>query len=322
MADCRALSRGRCRCAAAALSAGLRAVGPNYERPQMPTPAQYRFVEGPAAGAVARRLSRGGRCSTIRRCRRSSARRLPTTSTCRRRSRGSRRRARAPASRSRSSTRRSTAASATACARRRTRRSDGDDRRARRIRTAIYGFQLSWEIDLFGRLRREHEAALALLLASEQAPPRRAGHAGRRRRVELLPAARARSAARHRAPDAAPQRRDGRRYFRNRLDGGVSNRLELDRIQAMRAQTAAAIPDIEQQIAIVENALSLLLGRPPGPITRERLADAEPCRRRFRPACRPRCSSGGPTSCRRSSCSSRPTPTSAPPRRCSFRRSA
>ena len=32
---------------------------------------------------------------------------------------------------------------------------------------------------------------------------------------------------------------------------------------------------IEQQIAIVENALSLLLGRPPAPIARERLADGE-----------------------------------------------
>src|SRR5262249_50529157 len=31
-----------------------------------------------------------------------------------------------------------------------------------------YGFQLSWELDLFGRLRRQHEAALALVLASEQ----------------------------------------------------------------------------------------------------------------------------------------------------------
>ena len=38
-------------------------------------------------------------------------------------------------------------------------------------------------------------------------------------------------------------------YFQNRLDGGVSNRLELDRIQANRALTAAAIPEIEQQIA-------------------------------------------------------------------------
>ena len=51
----------------------------------------------------------------------------------------------------------------------------------------------------------------------------------------------------------------------------MSNRLELDRIQANRAQTAAAIPDIERQMALVENSLSLLLGRPPGPITREAL---------------------------------------------------
>ena len=43
-------------------------------------------------------------------------------------------------------------------------------------------------------------------------------------------------------------------YFQNRLDGGVSNRLEVDRIRANRARTAAAIPEIEQQIAIVENA--------------------------------------------------------------------
>ena len=58
-------------------------------------------------------------------------------------------------------------------------------------------------------------------------------------------------------------------YFRNRLDGGVSNRLELDRIQANRAQTAASIPTFEEQIARVENAMSLLLGRPPGPIARD-----------------------------------------------------
>jgi multidrug efflux system outer membrane protein len=30
------------------LTAGCAAVGPNYERPQMPIPTQYRFVEGTA----------------------------------------------------------------------------------------------------------------------------------------------------------------------------------------------------------------------------------------------------------------------------------
>src|SRR5262249_809329 len=49
----------------------------------------------------------------------------------------------------------------------------------------------------------------------------------------------------------------------------------LDRIQANRAETAAAIPDIERQIAVVEDALSLLLGRPPAPVGREPLADGE-----------------------------------------------
>ena len=60
-------------------------------------------------------------------------------------------------------------------------------------------------------------------------------------------------------------------YFRNRLDGGVSNRLEVDRIVANRAQTAASIPEIERLRAYAENQLSFLLGRGPGPITRPAL---------------------------------------------------
>jgi len=35
--------------------------------------------------------------------------------------------------------------------------------------SGTYGFQLSWEIDLFGKLRREKEAAVAVMMASEQA---------------------------------------------------------------------------------------------------------------------------------------------------------
>ena len=57
-------------------------------------------------------------------------------------------------------------------------------------------------------------------------------------------------------------------FYRSRLQGGVSNRLELDRAVGNRARTAAVIPDLEQQIATTENVLSLLLGRPPGAIKR------------------------------------------------------
>ena len=52
-------------------------------------------------------------------------------------------------------------------------------------------------------------------------------------------------------------------YFQNRLQGGVSNRLELDRIQANRSQTAAAIPKSSGRSRRRERPL-LLLGRAPG----------------------------------------------------------
>jgi outer membrane protein, multidrug efflux system len=137
-----------------------------------------------------------------------------------------------------------------------------------------YGFQLSWEIDLFGRLRRQHEAAIALLLASEQ---------GRRgvlvtlvgdvatdyfllRELDLQLAI---------ARQTLQLNDETVAYFRNRLEGGVSNRLELDRIQANQALTAASIPEIEQQIALIENALSLLLGRAPTSVAREVLDEEE-----------------------------------------------
>jgi multidrug efflux system outer membrane protein len=140
--------------------------------------------------------------------------------------------------------------------------------------SATYGFQLSWELDLFGRIRREHEAAQALMLASEQ---------GRRGVLVTLVGDVAANYFLLRELDLQlmiAQRTltlndETVTYFQNRLDGGVSNRLEVDRIRANRAETAAAIPQIEQQIAIVENLLSLLLGRLPGAIPREGLTTDE-----------------------------------------------
>jgi multidrug efflux system outer membrane protein len=137
------------------------------------------------------------------------------------------------------------------------------------------GFQLSWELDLFGRVRRQHEAAVALALASEQ---------GRRgvmvtligdvatnyfllRELDMqLEIARQTLAVNDRTVT----------YFQDRLEGGVSNRLEVDRIRASRSDTAAEIPEIERQIAIVENAIAVLLGRPPGPVKRSPLTLTEP----------------------------------------------
>jgi multidrug efflux system outer membrane protein len=140
---------------------------------------------------------------------------------------------------------------------------------------AVYGFQLSWEIDLFGRIRREHEAAVARMLASEQ---------GRRGVLVTLVADVASTYFLLRQLDVELDisRRtlavanDTVTFFQNRVTGGVSNQLELDRVVAFRATTAATIPDIERQIAIAEDSISLLLGHPPAPVMREVISTLPP----------------------------------------------
>jgi multidrug efflux system outer membrane protein len=126
---------------------------------------------------------------------------------------------------------------------------------------------LSWEVDLFGRLRRGKEAAFAQYLASEE---------GRRAVLVTLVSDIASTYFYLRELDLSLEiaRRtvktndDSVLFYTRRLQGGVSNRLEVDQAKANRAVTAAAIPDIERQIAIAENALSVLLGRPPGAVAR------------------------------------------------------
>jgi len=137
------------------------------------------------------------------------------------------------------------------------------------------GFRLAWEIDLFGRVKRQHESAVATALATEQA---------RRGVMVTLVGDVATNYFLLRELDLQLQiarqtltiNDQTVAYFTNRLQGGVSNRLELDRIQANRAETAAAIPNLERQIAVVENGLALLLGRPPGSIGRSVLVATEP----------------------------------------------
>jgi multidrug efflux system outer membrane protein len=129
------------------------------------------------------------------------------------------------------------------------------------------GFPLSWEIDLFGRLRREKQAAFAAYLATEE---------GRKAALITLVADVASTYLFLRELDlqlevaqrTVKTNEETVSFYDKRLQGGVSNRLELDRAVANRARTARVIPDLERQIALTENALSFLLGRPPGPIER------------------------------------------------------
>jgi len=137
----------------------------------------------------------------------------------------------------------------------------------RRYENLNASFALSWEIDLFGRLRRQNESAMAVFLATDEA----------RQGVVLTlvgDVARAYFALRELDLELDIARRtlelnDGTvAFYRDRLEGGISNKLEVNQAIATRARTAAAIPELERQIAAQENLLSLLLGRNPGPIPR------------------------------------------------------
>lgn len=137
----------------------------------------------------------------------------------------------------------------------------------RTYRNWLLGFGLAWELDVFGRIRREAEAATGVFLATEQA---------QRGVLITLVADVAQSYFTLRELDLELEisRRTLKlndetvEFYQRRLTGGVSNRLELDQTIANRSRTAATIPDLERRIAIQENQINLLLGRNPGPIPR------------------------------------------------------
>jgi multidrug efflux system outer membrane protein len=126
---------------------------------------------------------------------------------------------------------------------------------------------VSWEIDLWGRLRRLRESALAQFLASEE----------NRRAVIVsligdvaeayfnLQALDLQLAIAHRTVEA---RQQTLALFEEREQGGVGSALDTASEQALLAGARATIPNLERQIAQAENQLSFLAGIPPGPVRR------------------------------------------------------
>ena len=137
----------------------------------------------------------------------------------------------------------------------------------RHFQNWLLGFGVVWELDVFGRIRRNTEAATSIFLATEQA---------QRGVLITLVADVAQSYFTLRELDLeleiarrTVQTNDETvRFYQTRLEGGVSNRLELDTAISNRSRTASTIPELERQIAIQENQINLLLGRNPGPIPR------------------------------------------------------
>lgn len=135
--------------------------------------------------------------------------------------------------------------------------------------TPVFGaLTASWEIDVWGRIRRADEAARAQYLASEEA-----------RRAVLLTVVSDVAQAYFElleldlelviAKRTTESFAESLRIFTLRLQHGTASNLETSRAEAAMTQTAANIPDIERLIQLKENQISVLCGRPPGPITRQ-----------------------------------------------------
>src|SRR5882724_1475466 len=126
----------------------------------------------------------------------------------------------------------------------------------------------SWELDLWGRIRRLNEAALAAYLATEEG--RRGillslvsdvaiAYIDLRELDRELEIAKSTTTAFQGTYD----------LFNRRLEGGAASALETARAEASLAQVAAQIPEIRRAIVAREIQINFLLGRNPQPIPRE-----------------------------------------------------
>jgi multidrug efflux system outer membrane protein len=126
---------------------------------------------------------------------------------------------------------------------------------------------VSFELDLWGRLRRGTEAARADLLAAEE---------NRRTVILTLVASVATSYVNllnldrqlEISRDTVRTRADSLRIFELRFKGGTISEIELQQVRSEYETAQAAVPALEKQAAQQESNLSVLLGRNPGRIGR------------------------------------------------------
>jgi multidrug efflux system outer membrane protein len=125
----------------------------------------------------------------------------------------------------------------------------------------------AWEIDLWGKLAARSEAARRDVLANEAlAQGVRISLAAQVATLYLdLLDLDHQLAVTRRTLDS---RRQSLRLTRARFDEGVSSILDVRQSESLVASSEEAIADQRRRIAQTENALSILLGRNPGPIAR------------------------------------------------------
>ena len=137
------------------------------------------------------------------------------------------------------------------------------------VQGSVYGADVNanWEIDLWGRIRRQTEAARAQYFATEEA----------RRDVLISLIAQvaqdyfqllALDRQLQIAHESTNSYGDSLKLFTEQLQGGIASKLETKSAEALLEAAAANVPDLEQQIAAQENQINVLLGRNPGAIVR------------------------------------------------------
>jgi multidrug efflux system outer membrane protein len=135
------------------------------------------------------------------------------------------------------------------------------------------GLSASYELDVWGRLRRATESARAGLLASEE---------GRRTVVLTIVSSVADGYIQLRALDrqleiaqgTVQSFREAARLQKVRFDEGAVPESDYRQAESQYRAAAAQVPELERQIARQENFISVLLGGNPAPIARGRTIDA------------------------------------------------
>jgi multidrug efflux system outer membrane protein len=128
---------------------------------------------------------------------------------------------------------------------------------------------LSFEVDLWGRLRRATEASRANLLSAEE---------NRKAVVVTLVSDVATAYFSLRQLDyeleisqnTLDTRRESLTLTQSRQGGGVATLLDLRQAEQLVDTAAQTIPELQQQIGQTENQINLLLGRSPGDVPRGR----------------------------------------------------
>jgi multidrug efflux system outer membrane protein len=133
---------------------------------------------------------------------------------------------------------------------------------------------LTFELDVWGRLRQQTKAARAELRASEE--DRKAVQtivvgdvaAGYFSLLEL-------DSELNIARQTLTTRQESLRLITFRQQGGLATALDVRQAEELVYQASQTIPDTERQIAQAENQLSFILGNNPGSITRGRPLDQQ-----------------------------------------------